>query len=327
MMKYAELLARTDVPAGSAWGLHGSDDEVGTLNFLSAEALIAAARLIRKGRVFNLDRPLNAFRLPYRPALKHVILGGKQHHTRDDYVDSFYLQSGTQIDGLRHVKHPVHGFYNGATDEDVVVDTARLGIQRYADRGIAGRGVLLDVDAHLREQGKPLNQEVGDAFTVELLDEVAEAQKVRFAPGDILLIRTGWLHAYFHEMSDDHRANLAKRMVAPGMIQAHETLAWLWDHRFALCAADNPGLEVMPAHPSSPFAALLAGCPEIKSHAAAMMHPILIPLLGLCIGELWDLDALAEDCREDRVYEFMVTAKPLNLLGGVGSPANAMAIK
>jgi kynurenine formamidase len=327
MKSYAELLARTDAPAGSAWGLHGASDEVGTLNFLGPEKLVMAAKLVRKGRVFNLDRPLNAFRLPYRPTLKHVILGGKQHHTRDDYLDGFYLQSGTQLDGLRHVKHPDHGFYNGATDDDVVADTMRLGIQRYAEHGIAGRGVLLDVDSHLRARGKPLNQEAGDAFSVQLLDEVAAAQKVRFTPGDILLIRTGWLHAYFKEMSQERRESLAKRMISPGLIQAHESVAWLWDHQFAVCAADNPGLEVLPAHPSSPFTALLAHRPEIKPYAAATMHPLLIPLLGLCIGELWDLDALADDCRQDGVYEFMVTAKPLNLIGGVGSPANAMAIK
>jgi hypothetical protein len=53
----------------------------------------------------------------------------------------------------------------------------------------------------------------------------------------------------------------------------------------------------------------------------------LIPLLGMPIGEMWYLEALAEDCAADGVYEFMLTSAPLNLLGGVGSPANAIAIK
>ena len=57
------------------------------------------------------------------------------------------------------------------------------------------------------------------------------------------------------------------------------------------------------------------------------MHPTLIALLGLCIGELWDLEALAADCAADGVWACMVTCKPLNLTGGVGSPANAMAIR
>ncbi|MBX6751563.1 MAG: cyclase family protein, partial [Micromonosporaceae bacterium] len=45
------------------------------------------------------------------------------------------------------------------------------------------------------------------------------------------------------------------------------------------------------------------------------------------LGEMWALHELADDCAADGVYEFMVTAKPLNLVGGVGSTANAMAIK
>jgi kynurenine formamidase len=42
---------------------------------------------------------------------------------------------------------------------------------------------------------------------------------------------------------------------------------------------------------------------------------------------LWNLEKLAEKCAADGRYEFMVTVKPLNLVGGVGSPANAIAIK
>jgi hypothetical protein len=58
-----------------------------------------------------------------------------------------------------------------------------------------------------------------------------------------------------------------------------------------------------------------------------MMHQQLIALLGMAIGELWRLDELAEDCARDGIYEFLVVSKPLNLVGGVGSPANAVAIK
>jgi hypothetical protein len=57
-----------------------------------------------------------------------------------------------------------------------------------------------------------------------------------------------------------------------------------------------------------------------------MLHRVLIPLLGLTIGELWDLDELAEACNERGAYDFLLTAEPLNMTGGVGSPANALAI-
>ena len=57
------------------------------------------------------------------------------------------------------------------------------------------------------------------------------------------------------------------------------------------------------------------------------VHLALLPLLGLPIGELWDLDALAADCAADGVYELLFTSAPLNMQSGVASPPNALAIK
>jgi hypothetical protein len=65
-----------------------------------------------------------------------------------------------------------------------------------------------------------------------------------------------------------------------------------------------------PARPSDTFA-----------------HFALLPLLGLPLGELFDLAALAEDCASDGVYEGLFTSAPLNLRGGVASPPNALVIK
>ena len=64
------------------------------------------------------------------------------------------------------------------------------------------------------------------------------------------------------------------------------------------------------------------GSPDV-----GFLHRRLIPLLGMALGELWSLDAPAEDCAADGVYECMVVSIPLNLPGGIGSPANAIAIK
>lgn len=327
MLSYAELQRRTDAPAGSAWGLHGPHDELGTLNFLTPECALAAATLVRTGRSHSLDRALDAFRLPHRPALKHVVHGDERHHTRDDHVDGLYLQSSSQVDGLRHFRHPVHGFYNHTPSAEVTAGSERLGVQRYAQKAIVGRGVLLDIERHLSSRGRELDLERGEAFTVELLDEVATAQGVRFQSGDILMLRTGWLQAYFNRFGAEHLQRLSERVSAPGLIQAHESLAWLWDHQFSIIAADTPGFEAVPPVPDSPLAAPLEGVPGFGSTMAKMMHPILIPLLGFCLGELWDLESLAAECAADGRYDCMVTVKPLHLVGGVGSPANAMAIR
>jgi hypothetical protein len=50
-------------------------------------------------------------------------------------------------------------------------------------------------------------------------------------------------------------------------------------------------------------------------------------MLGFAIGEWFDLEALAQDCAADGRYSCFVASVPLNLPGGVGSPANVVAIK
>jgi hypothetical protein len=92
-------------------------------------------------------------------------------------------------------------------------------------------------------------------------------------------------------------------------------------------AADNPAVEV------TPFAAIT----DPKEMAAAFTDPAraadkfaqfhLLPLLGIPLGELWDLDLLAADCARDQTYEFFLTSAPLNLHAGAASPANTLAIK
>ena len=47
----------------------------------------------------------------------------------------------------------------------------------------------------------------------------------------------------------------------------------------------------------------------------------------MLVGELFDLDPLADDCDRTRTYDFLVTSAPLNLLHGVASPPNILAIR
>jgi hypothetical protein len=57
------------------------------------------------------------------------------------------------------------------------------------------------------------------------------------------------------------------------------------------------------------------------------LHIILIVHMGLLVGEIFDLEALADDCADDGRYEFLFTAPPLPITGGVGSPVNPLAVK
>ena len=326
---YAELLKRTDAPPGSAWGIFGADDELGTVNFLTPGRILEARQCIRRGTFFNFDCSIDAFDPPilsHRKAMKHTIFGSSPHH-RDDCIDSFYLQSGSQIDGLRHFRHPVHGFYNGVPDDSIKEGNPRLGVNRMAERGIIGRGVLIDVERFLARRGEHLNYDSGEPISVDLVDQIAVDQGVTFRSGDILLLRTGWMKHYFQSMTAEERHSFPQRMCSPGLKQGHDTLAWIWDHQFSVCASDNFGLECFPPISDSPFAAEVKDIPDVHPRHAAMMHAFMIPLLGLTIGEQWDFEDLAEDCAQDGVWECFVAVKPLNIIGGVGSPANGFALK
>lgn len=313
---YAALRARKDAPAGTSWGLLG---DVGTIAHLDRARVLEGIRCVRDGDVFNLDYAINAFDPPTaatRKNAEHHIFQKRPTH-RDDYVDALYLQGTTQIDGLRHQGHTVSGFYNGIGPDDLVEDGGPIGIDRFAEHGIVGRGVLLDVERHLvRTRGHGLAHGAPESFAVGLLDEVAQAQGVEVRRGDILLLHTGWCTYYFG-LGDDERRALPGTLKASGLQQSEEAVAWLWDRGVALVAADNIAVEVVPPAPERGF--------DLSDDRR--MHPVLIAQLGLPLGELWKLDALAAACAEDGRYEMLVVASPLNLRGGVGSPANAVAVR
>lgn len=299
---------------GHAWDVWGRDDQLGSINRLTPERVAAAARLVRSGQVINLDLPLDEPNPPLGAR------GGYEHHIevnrggRDDSLDGFFLQGSSQWDGLAHIRHREFGYWGGRQDEDI--DRGENGIERWAKHGIVGRGVLIDVKRHLDEAGTPLAPDVRFAIDGPLIEGVAATQGVELQQGDILLLRTGWL-AWLRSL--DSKARDALRgtvhpredgLQSPGLDPSKETARWLWDHGVAAIAADNHALEALQIRRDEGFG-----------------HRRLLALLGLAIGEYLDLEELSTACAEDGVYEFMLVASPLNLPGGVGSPANAYAIK
>lgn len=326
---YAELLQRTDAPPGSAWSLFGPGDQLGTLNLLRSQPLTAAAAEVRDGAAFSLDLPsdvITSSLAPTRNPAEHHIFERTPYH-RDEWLDRFYPQYGSQIDGLRHLAHPDHGFYNNAEPARFVPGDPELSIHHFSAAPIAGRGVLLDVGRHLHEQGRPIDHFGGQAVTVDDLEQTLAAQGTDIRQGDILLIRFGWLEWYRTVATPGIRASMADRLVHPGLLQSHDLVGWLWDRRISMVAGDNFALECWPATPESPFYAADEGFGASRDPHAGIMHRALIALLGMPIGELWDLDALASTCARDGRYTCLLTVSPLPIVGGVGSPANAMALR
>jgi kynurenine formamidase len=319
-------LAEAEV-AGSSWDVFGRGDQLGTINLLTPQRVAAAARLVRTGRRFNLDHPVNAFE-PYptgtRHRTEHHVFANNEFH-RDDWLDSFYLQSTSQLDSLRHIGHPEHGFYGGLPAADNNEGSTALGIHNWAQSGIAGRGVLLDLPRYFAAEGLPYDCEQTIAVDDVLIDAVAQAQGVVWHGGDMLLLRTGWAENYTAKTVEE-RVEFNRRNKSPGLAQRESVLRWLWDHEIALVAGDNPAVEADPVVESD-FRSDGDRPPERGVDHSGMLHRPLIALLGMALGELWKLDDLAADCAADGVHEFFLTCKPLNLVGGVGSPPNALAFK
>jgi hypothetical protein len=318
---YAELASRPDGPPGSSWNVFETDPERGTANFAGAEQVRDAAGLITTGEVFSLDYALNAFDPPMaraRGVPQHEILSSHPE-ARDDVLREFYLQATSQVDGLRHRRASGHGFYNGIPDNLINAGDPALGIQRWAEKPIVGRGVLIDIEGWAAGSGAPLDHLAGPALPAGSLDQALAAQHTEIRPGDLALVHTGWAN-WFLNADSATRGEVREGRCSTGFRQSLDLPEWIWDNQIALFATDTFAVEVLPVVADSPF---MMTAPE--DHG--MMHQELIAKLGVPLGELWNLTDLVQHSRRTGRWDALVTVKPLHLTGGVGSPPNATAIR
>ncbi len=302
------------------WGRWGSDDQVGTLNHVTPDDVVRAASTIRSGKRFSLALPFDADG-PQRGGFGrfnpiHLMFRDGNDIATGTIVDDFYggndrycrgtddliimpLQSGTQWDSLSHIIFD-GSMYNGYEPSCVTSKGAtRNDIAQAADR-IAGRGVLLDV---ARAKGLDALED-GYPITADDLDACAQRQGVEVGKGDFVLIRTGQLGARRGDWGDYAGGH------APGMGLA--SVPWVAERQIAGLATDTWGMEVLPNETPDVFQPL---------------HCIFLVGMGLYVGEIFDLEVLADDCAEDGQYEFFFCAPPLPFSRAVGSPVNPMAIK
>ena len=293
-----------------SWGVFGDGDEVGTLNLLSPATVLAALTEVASGERVGLTLELSAISPPLfgRSPLTHTLLHSDRN-TWDDRIDGLFPQASSQWDGLRHVRAREFGFYGGVTADPPELGE-RLGIQRWASEGIIGRGVLLDVAAYMTSQGREYDPFAALSIDANLLEEVVRFQGTEIRQGDILCLRFGWV-AHYRTLDDDARISYAAQTpIHYAGLAADEAMARaLWDWHVAAIACDNPAVEVSPGDP-----------------AAGSLHRRLIPALGMAIGELLDFEELARRCAQRSRWSFLFVGVPLNIEGGVGSPANAVAV-
>lgn len=311
--KFDELPVKAGAPPESSWGVFGDDDGIGCLNFLTPAGIVDAARLVQTGKVFRLDAKLGFATPPLfgRAELAHTVvpLGPMAN---DDILERFNTQEGSQWDGLGHVGHPrFERFYNDVPVDQVRGGNRQLGIHRWADK-VVGRGVLIDVFAFRKAQGKPVQPLIRDVYTLDELQAALDAQGVALKPGTILLVRTGWMEEY-EKLTPEQKKAVAPfdKIQSAGVEASRRIAAWLWDNQVAAIGTDCPAVEALP----------------MQLGDDNLLHYRALPLLGLPLGELFVLAPLAEDCASDGRYEFMVVSAPLHVAGGIASPPNAVAIK
>ena len=327
---YDDLPTTAGLP--SSWGLWGpvGTDMFGCLNLQTPERIVAAAGLVQRGAVFPLNWSAG---LPDPPLFnrvghRHEVTGNDASVSHDDVLHGWNTQSSSQWDGFRHIRNMAAqaaglgtGHYGGAPDES-------HGMHHWARRGIVGRAVLADVGRWRERIGRPLRCDQADPIEPqELLDCLAD-QGTEVREGDVLLLRTGWV-AWYEGTDPETRAVLAdrSRLSTPGLRSGVELSRTLWNLHIAAIAADNPAVEALPfgADRSADERVALRADPDHMHEVFS--HTSLLPMLGLPLGEMWDLEALAADCAADGRYECFFTSAPLNLPSGVASPPNAIAIK
>lgn len=180
-----------------------------------------------------------------------------------------------------------------------------------AKKTITGRGVLLDWFSWAQGRNLSIDPFSRDSIPLSHLLQVASHQGTSFRPGDILLIRTGWLNAY-NCLSLAERALLPERAIRTscGVEASEEAIKWHWDNAFAAVATDTVAYEAWPS---------------LKPYGVSM-HEVFLSGWGMPIGESFDLEGLAEKCLELKRWTFLFVSVPLHIPRGVASPPGATAI-
>ena len=304
--------------AGSGWNLFAEHGNLGLVNLQTEETVQDALRLGKNGKVFSLSAPLDLFDPPLfagRSRLRHSLMQ-KSARAFDDVIDNFYPQGSSQWDGLGHIGAAEEVFYGGATSSEI--SNGRNSIDGWARKGIIGRGVVLDIAALRTAGGMSIADGwVADAIPISVADlrEAARQANVSFQPGDIILVNTGFLGRYESQTFESRQRFVLNGVRNAGLEHTEEMAEFLWDTHATGVAADNIAVEQWPpdySNEASPF---------------GFLHRVLIGEFGMALGELWDLRSLVKSCIDDGIYECCVMSAPMRLRNGVGSPANALAIK
>lgn len=287
---------------GKGWGwIWGKDDEIGALNAMTPESVLAALRLVKQGQVSDLgvmvDR--SSFRwighaptevMSYRTPHGERAVGDDVPGSNDPRWHSTVIFTcdnvGTHLDGLGHItvgKGAETHWYNGFLEDRYGSDLGVLkgGAEKFPP--IVARGVLVDVAAWMKLEALPSNY----AIPPEDIQQTLAWEKVELHPGDVILLRTG-TGRFWGECGSDHQA-IARSDTAGINLQSAK---WLVEgFGPILIGSDTSTVEVVPYEES--------------------VHVYLLVEQGVPMGELHYLEQLSAK----RIYEFMYVATTNKIKG------------
>jgi kynurenine formamidase len=288
----------------SNWGRWDGQAARGTLNYLTPDRVVAAARLVRSGASVSLSLAEDTERRPDNPTPsdhRMTDLGGDSSQSLQfikDYIGSDFHNDGhTHLDALCHVSYQGR-LFDGVPDTSANEDGAQVGNVGTIANGIVGRGVLLDIP---RLRGVPW-LDPGDTVGPGDLAAAEQAQGVRVEPGDILLVRTG------------HNRRL--RELGP------------WDTTQAKSGLDPRASEFL----ADRHVAILGGdgnsdaAPSRTAGVSFPIHVLAINAMGLYLVDYLQLEDLAAECERIGRWEFLCVIAPLRVPAGTGSPVNPIAV-
>jgi kynurenine formamidase len=279
-------------------GRWGDKDALGTLNTITAETRLAAAREIRSGTSVSLSRTLEAGNVPgaLEPAgiAPFALDEGGIHWQVERLTLVFHGYAFSHLDALSHSAFGGQA-YNGASDP--VRDLARLSVE-HLQNGLISRGVLVDLPS-LRgvEYLEP-----GSPYASTDMDAWEKKTGVRIGPGDVVLVRTGrWV-----------------RQKALGPVDATKALSgplptlatWLRERGVALFGGDDANDRA----------------PSVVPGVSHPFHQLALVAMGMPLLDNMDLDALARQCAQANRWTFFFMGAPLPIKDGTGSPLNALAV-
>lgn len=282
----------------SNWGRWGADDSAGTVNLVTPEKRREAAALVKTGRAVSLAYPLNTVGGPgnWNPA-QHFLRTGADFSV--DYIGLlFHGYATTHVDALCHIFWGGK-MYNGKPASDVTTAGARSGAVDAWRNGITTRGVLIDIP---RFRGEPYVTLEKPVRAWELHD-AAEAQGTPLKPGDAVIVHSGRA-AYFAA----NPGAVPGAAPSPGLHV--DTVPYLKEHDAAIL-----GWDQMDATPSG-----------YEVFKGLSVHVLTIVFAGMPLLDNAHLEPLADACREETRWEFLLTINPLHIRGGTGSPVNPIAI-